>query len=213
VVKNLCDGFVWQLVVVYGSAYADHKLDFLAELHLVMEQCRYPSLIGGDFNLVLNEAEKSSGNISHQLTFLFNDWMNKWALLDLPISNRCFTWANNQENLIHATLDHVFASTDWDSKFPLSLVRAISKSGSDHTALLIEFGLSSSPVQKLFRFEKWWLGEPKFVPFVTKSWTTSVPSSLTSAIDIWQFKTRRVRKNLRGWNSNVEAAQKKRKKD
>jgi hypothetical protein len=61
------------------------KLDFIVELHFVIEQCMFPSLIGGDFNLVLNESEESSGNINHQLTYLFNDWMNKWALIDLPI--------------------------------------------------------------------------------------------------------------------------------
>jgi exonuclease III len=212
VVKNISDGFIWQLIVVYGSAYAEYKLDFLAELHLVMEQCVFPSLVGGDFNLVLSEAEKSSGNINHQLTFLFNDWMNKWALLDLPISNRSFTWSNNQENLILATLDHMFASTDWDSHYPLSLVRAIPKSGSDHTPLLIEFGIKNPPIEKLFRFEKWWLSEPEFVPFVIKVWTAPVPSNLSTAIDIWQFKVRRLRKSLRGWNSNVEAALKKKEK-
>jgi hypothetical protein len=180
----LDDGFIWQLIVVYGSTYAEFKLDFIAELHLVMEQCLFPSLIDGDFNLVLNEFEKSSGNINHQLTFLFNDWMNKWALLDLPVSNRSFTWANNQENLILATLDHVFASTDWDIKFPLSLVREIPKSGSDLTPLIIEFGLSPPPSQKLFRFEKWWLSEPEFVPFVIKSWTTPIPFSFALAVDI-----------------------------
>jgi endonuclease/exonuclease/phosphatase (EEP) superfamily protein YafD len=60
--------------------------------------------------------------------------------MDLPISNRSFTWANNQENLILATIDHIFVSTEWDSTFPLSLVRAIPKSGSDHTPVIIEFG-------------------------------------------------------------------------
>jgi hypothetical protein len=30
VVKNILDGFTWQLVVVYGSVYAEHKLDFLS---------------------------------------------------------------------------------------------------------------------------------------------------------------------------------------
>ena len=67
--------------------------------------------------------------------------------------------------------------------------------------------------QKLFRFEKWWLGEAEFVPFVTKSWTTPIPSSISSSIDVWQFKLRRLRKKLRGWNSNIESANRKHKKD
>jgi hypothetical protein len=102
--------------------------------------------VGGDFNLVLSEAEKSTGNVNHQ-TFLFNDWMNKWALIDLPISNRSFTWANNQDNLILATLDHIIASTEWDRQYPLSLVRAIPKSGSDPLSLL-------SSVSKTIKLKK-----------------------------------------------------------
>ena len=33
------------------------------------------------------------------------------------------------------------------------------------------------------------------------------------SIDVWQFKLRRLRKPLRGWNSNVESAIRKHKKD
>jgi hypothetical protein len=68
-------------------------------------------------------------------------------------------------------------------------------------------------LQKLLRFEKWWLSEPEFIPFVIKSWNALVPSSISLAIDIWQFKVRRLRKKLISWNSNVEAAFKKQKKE
>jgi hypothetical protein len=61
VVKNLCDGFTWQLIVIYGSAYAEHKVDFISELHLVMEQCALPSLIGGVLWYLLEGGRKRAG--------------------------------------------------------------------------------------------------------------------------------------------------------
>jgi hypothetical protein len=34
---------------------------------------------------------------------LFNDWINKYALLEIKGANRQFTWANNQDNLNHGS--------------------------------------------------------------------------------------------------------------
>jgi hypothetical protein len=49
--------------------------------------------------------------INSHHTHLFNDWINKWHLVEFKPSNRAFTWANNQDNLIIAALDKMFAST------------------------------------------------------------------------------------------------------
>lgn len=40
----------------------------------------------------------------------------------------------------------------------------------------------------------------------------NLPCPCSQAIDIWQFKIRRLRKFLRGWSINIEADQRKRKK-
>ena len=43
---------------------------------------------------------------------MFNDWINKWGLLEISISNRGYTWSNNQDNPILVVLDRVFTSMD-----------------------------------------------------------------------------------------------------
>jgi hypothetical protein len=63
-VVNKIDGFVWKLVVVYGTAYYDFKLEFIAELHDIMEASTIPTLIGGYFNLVRSSQEKSNGVVN-----------------------------------------------------------------------------------------------------------------------------------------------------
>jgi hypothetical protein len=68
-----------------------------------MEKIEIPTLFGGDFNLVRTTAEKSNGSVNANWSFLFNDWINRWSLIDLKISKRSFTWSNNQDNLIMAT--------------------------------------------------------------------------------------------------------------
>jgi hypothetical protein len=41
-IRNYSDNLVWRLIVVYGPPYDEHKLDFVAELDLVMSKCLVP---------------------------------------------------------------------------------------------------------------------------------------------------------------------------
>jgi endonuclease/exonuclease/phosphatase family metal-dependent hydrolase len=114
-------------------------------------------LAGGDFNLNRFLSDKSNGRINLKFADCFNDWINKWGLIELNPSNRKFTWSNNQDNLVLAKLDRIFVSTDFDRMFPLSSVLALAKGVSDHNPLLLDTGDGCSFGRKKFRFEKWWM--------------------------------------------------------
>jgi hypothetical protein len=141
---------------------------------------------------------------------MFNDWVNKWSLVEIKTANRLFTWSNNQSDPILATLDIFFASTDWEQKNPLTNVKALPRVVSDHAPLLLDSGVNKPPPPKLFRFEKWWIKQEGFTVRVHKVWNTKC--NCTSAIDVWQFKLRLLRKSLKGWDINLDADLKKRKK-
>jgi hypothetical protein len=194
---------------VYGSAYEDHKLTFINELHNIYASWNGPTLVGGDFNLIRESCEKSTGNINQHWADLFNDWINKFALVEIKNSSRRFTWGNNQENLVMALLDRIFVSTCWESLFPSCSVLVKPRLGSDHVPLIVDSGAIKLPVNKQFRFEKWWLKVDGFQQVVEKFWNS--PFHLHKAIDRWQFKIRNLRKGLKGWDSNFEADQKKKK--
>lgn len=89
--------YFWRLVVVYGSPYDEGKADFIDELHNVMGAWNGPTMIGGDFNLTRFASDKNNGVINQKWANCFNDWVNRWALIELKPSNRSFTWANNQK--------------------------------------------------------------------------------------------------------------------
>jgi hypothetical protein len=58
---DLCnkeDNFKWALVVVYGPAHDDQKLNFLTELVQMGSRECLPILIGGDFNILRSHVEK-----------------------------------------------------------------------------------------------------------------------------------------------------------
>jgi endonuclease/exonuclease/phosphatase (EEP) superfamily protein YafD len=123
--------------VVYGPAYEELKLNFISELHSVIGGWPGPTLLGGDFNLVRSQKEKSNEVINFQHV---NDFINHWGLVELKDPTRSFTWSNNQETPILAVLDRILASVEWESKFSLSKVKVLPKGCSDHNPLLIDFG-------------------------------------------------------------------------
>ena len=61
---------VWQMITVYGTCYYEFKIEFIAELHDIMEGCVLPTLFGGDFNLVRDPADKSNGLINVNWAYL-----------------------------------------------------------------------------------------------------------------------------------------------
>ena len=125
----------------------------MAELHDIMEGNVFPILLGGDFNLVRNAKEKINERINAQWSYLFIDRINIWSLVELRTANRLYTWANNQDNLILATLYRIFVSIDWDQNLPLSTVTTLYRTISDHTPLLLDTRNNKSPPPKMFRFE------------------------------------------------------------
>ena len=76
-------------------------------------------MLGGDFNLITNAREKSNGIINQRWADLFQDWINKFGLIELKNSSRSFTWTNNQDQPIFAALDKVFCNTVSEQKYPL----------------------------------------------------------------------------------------------
>jgi hypothetical protein len=201
---------VWRLIVVYVSPYEDHKLEFIFELHRVMPYWQGPTLVGGDFNLVRTQREKSNNNINFTHSEAFNDWINTWGFIEIKDPSRSYTWSNNQEHPIMAILDRALVSTEWDAEYPLTNVVTLPKGVSDHNPIKITFGRRVAAKNPVFRFEKWWLQEEGFKEMIKRIWDCSCP--LDEPIEVWQFKTRLLRRKLKGWNINVEAALKKEKK-
>ena len=60
-----------------------------------MSKWSRPTLIAGDFNLVRFSSDKNNGIINHKWADAFNEWVGKWALIELDPANKRYTWTNN----------------------------------------------------------------------------------------------------------------------
>jgi hypothetical protein len=204
------DKFEWVLVIVYGAAQDAQKGEFLAELVRMCEDVSLSLLVGGDFNIIRRQEEKNNNNFNARWPFIFNAIIESLDLRELALSGRQFTWANRKEVQTFEKLDRVLASVSWEQKFPLVSVRALTRTGSDHTPLFIDAGEQAHRGNKAhFSFELSWLKHDGFHEMVEKEWTKI--SYGGSPMAVWQNKIRHMRNFLRGWAKNHSGFYKKEK--
>jgi hypothetical protein len=72
----------------------------------------------------------------------FNAIIGSLDLREIILSGRQFIWASRREVPTYEKLDRVLANVEWEQKIPLVSVHAMTRTGSDHTALFID---SSEP--------------------------------------------------------------------
>jgi mannosylglycoprotein endo-beta-mannosidase len=203
VVKNRSNDCILRIVTVYGSPYEEGKQAFISELHELFLNWQGPTMIGGDFNLVRSQSDKSNGNVDFRWVDRFNAWVDLWSLIEIGLTGRTFTWSNNQENRIMSKIDRIFVSNEFEALFPLATARALPRIGSDHTPIVWDSGIGNPPKKSSFKFEKWWLSRPNFKDIVIKAW--SVSRRGMSSLEWWQAKVRYFRKLVKGWSANIDA--------
>jgi hypothetical protein len=69
-------------------------------------------------------------------------------------------------------LDRILITTEWDEKFSLSTVRALTRETSDHTSLLLSTGEPTNMhTQPMFKFELGWCDG--FIDMIREVWASS----------------------------------------
>jgi exonuclease III len=204
------DNFEWALVAVYGAAQDRHKPTFLAELVRICENETLPLLVGGDFNIIRRKEKKNNDNFHARWPFIFNAIIESLDLREIALSGRQFTWANRRTTPIYEKLDRILARVEVEQKFPLLSVRALNRSGSDHTPLLLDFGSPAHGGKSTnFSFELSWLRQEGFIDMVKNEWRSI--HNEPRPIETWQKKIRHMRQFLRGWARNLSGNYKKEK--
>jgi hypothetical protein len=188
----------------------DRKSQFLSELVRVCSKENIPIIIGGDFNITRRPDEKNNDNYNDRWPFLFNAIIDTLNLRELELTGRKFTWANHHQNQTFEKLDRILVCTDFESKYPVMTVQALSREISDHTPLFYNTNNPSSTYQPQFKFELGWLLRDGFCNMVREIWQSVITEG--TPLERWQAKIRRLRQYLRGWAKNLSGAYKKEKR-
>ena len=83
IVRHKALNLALRFINVYGSSYEEQKDNFISELHGLFVDYQGHTIIGGDFNLVRYQSDKSNGVINHKWSDKFNAWIDIWALIEI----------------------------------------------------------------------------------------------------------------------------------
>jgi hypothetical protein len=122
-------------------------------------------MVCGDFNLVLRSEERTS-QILWPRDRAFRSMVNDLALIDLPLSDRKYTWVNS---ISKAKLDRFLISQDWNALFSTSTQSSMPTMVSDHCPIICQCSSEFSK-SNMFRFENYWLKLPEFQELVINTW-------------------------------------------
>jgi hypothetical protein len=179
----------WRASGIYG--YSNHHqkhqtCDIINNLYQTDNHANW--LLFGDFNIVLNHAEKLGGrDINISLTNSFQNTLNICSLQDLGYQGDTYTWSNNQETVHHIKerLDRFLANPSWISKFPRHVNYHLPNYTSDHNPILLVFGnyddARSDSKSKNFikRFEHVWLQDGQSFNIIKDVWNSSTADTNT----------------------------------
>ncbi|KAK3198650.1 hypothetical protein Dsin_022065 [Dipteronia sinensis] len=124
---------------------------------------------GGDFNAVLDPAERKGEGCNMGSIRNFNYFVSNSEVVDIPLSRASFTWSNNREKASWARLDRFLIAPEILLWFPSLFQRVLPRSLSDHNAIVIgerKEDWGPSP----FRFYNDWLEEKALMQEAIEGW-------------------------------------------
>jgi hypothetical protein len=161
----------WWFTGVYSPHTDVDKCLFLQELKDVRDLHPGPWAVAGDFNLIVDAADKNNANLNRRMMGKFRKLLAELELKELYLNGRRYTWSNERESGTLERLDRVFSTVDWEVAFPSSFLSAMSSSTSDHCPLLLTLALQFGS-RKRFRFESFWPKAVGFQETVEGAWTS-----------------------------------------
>jgi exonuclease III len=202
-ILSRADRFKLEVMGVYGPA--DHAFSpvFLQEISDKVAASELPILMGGDFNLLRDAADKSNDRVNWARMEAFNENIANWGLHELPRTGARYTWTNKRLNPTRCVLDRVFIAPEIEAHFPLCSLFAETSLGSDHTPLILDSGDEVICRSNRFFFEAGWYEIENFPDTLSEFW--SVLSARVRGRDIldwWNFMSGGLRQRLKGWSAN-----------
>ncbi|PPS06860.1 hypothetical protein GOBAR_AA13787 [Gossypium barbadense] len=131
----------------------------------------------GDFNAILNEAEKDGGRRKVKAYMdEFKNVLSNLALVDIKPVRGWLTWVNNRSggNMINER-DRFITSVSMIEKYPIMTSRVVRQTQSDHDALIWDMWGSKTKEypreQRLnFRFKEYWVMDGEAKNVISSEW-------------------------------------------
>ncbi|XP_020682349.1 uncharacterized protein LOC110099507 [Dendrobium catenatum] len=204
IIGNLSIPFLgmWKIATVYGSRCNKERGDLWSQLERRMENSS-PSIIGGDFNCILNKEEKRGGK-----RFLFSkgprdmkSFMVNSDFHDIGVVGPRYTWCNNKEgnSRIWERLDRCILNSLAMQKLPLAVNRHLARMASDHCPIVLKMDDRIRFKPRTIKFEDTWRSYPAAKSIVYHSWKKQDEGN---EYEVLRRKLNRTLKSLFFWSRN-----------
>jgi hypothetical protein len=164
------DGDRWWFTGVYGPQSEVDKRAFLQELQDIRDFHAGPWIVAGDFNMIVDAADKNQGVLHRHMMGRFQRSLSDLELKELYLNGRRFTWSNERQHPTLERLDRVFSTIDWEEQFPGALLTATSSGPSDHCPLIMSLAPDLLRGRR-FPFQSFWPKMDGFLDVVQEAWT------------------------------------------
>jgi hypothetical protein len=138
---------------------------------------------------------------------MFHDCIADLTLREIMRVGARYTWSNNRVDPIWSVMDRVFVSVEWEIAFPLCLLHAVTRIGSDHSPLLLSTRGGAPPRLNHFHFENFWITQLGFVEAVNLKWedARTYTPRVFNAVDVWHHCAKLSRHFMGCWGAYLGA--------
>ncbi|XP_022866065.1 uncharacterized protein LOC111385869 [Olea europaea var. sylvestris] len=134
---------------VYASCDASVRRDLWAGLHHISLDMEDPWIVGGDFNVITHDGERTGHNTRDRGTTAFSDMMLDSGLEDAGFLGNRYTWTNGR---VRKRLDRVLINSSAAAFCRQLTVKHLNRTSSDHSPLLLQWTSDDDLGPRPFRF-------------------------------------------------------------
>ncbi|XP_022868015.1 uncharacterized protein LOC111387671 [Olea europaea var. sylvestris] len=124
------------LTPVYASCDTTIRRDLWAGLHHISLDMDDPWLVGGDFNVITHDGERTGHNTRNRGITAFSDMMLDCGLEDAGFIGNRYTWTNGR---VRKRLDRVLINSTAVAFCRQLTVRHLNRTSSDYSPLLLQW--------------------------------------------------------------------------
>ena len=157
---------------MYGAPATEDRAAYWQKLNVVGQGRDSPWLLTGDFNDILNNAEKVGGPVRYEGSFTaFRSFVAQNGLWDLKHTGESLSWRGNRHtHFIRSRLDRAMSNCAWSEAFPMGRCRYLRFEGSDHRPLLSYFNSERPRRRGLFRFNRTLTEQEEVTQVINEAW-------------------------------------------
>jgi hypothetical protein len=134
----------------------------------------------------------------------FSKFIDTTEMVDLKTNNGQFTWNNKwmNQHQVATRLDRFLVSESIIMQGLTLDCNILPWGGSDHWPVQLEAGFQTTPKNRPFRFEKFWIEHPTFKERIKQWWWEEKPEQGTRMFKLYK-KLKHIKYRLKEWNKDT----------